>query len=67
MSSIAPQEVVALNQSACGTTLWKRRGELRVIVIVRATFALRHAADAELVAPLPLNRVDVYLDDDPTP
>ncbi len=59
-------DVLALTPAACGAALWRFGGELRVTVIVKATFALVHDEDARLVAPEPLVARDQHRAHDAT-
>ncbi|WP_437334665.1 DUF2169 family type VI secretion system accessory protein [Sorangium sp. So ce394] len=45
-SATAPERVTPLNGAAATSVAWRHRGELRITVIVKATFAF--AADAEM-------------------
>ena len=61
MAASAPHVHVAAEGQATATTrLWRFRGQLRVTVIVKATFALVHQGLMKLAPPDPLLTTDVH-------
>lgn len=50
---------------AVATTAWRRRGRLRVTVLVKASFAFAPSGVVSLVDPTPLQRVEVHNGNNP--
>ncbi len=65
--SIWPVELVSVGDapSACAAVAWRVGDELRITVVVKATFGVVPDGEARAVAPPPIVVRDVYFRDDP--
>ena len=59
-------QVRAVGASAADTVVWRMRGELRVSVIVKATFAFQPDAPMRVIAPEDIVRAEVHQANNPT-
>ncbi|MFO0756815.1 MAG: DUF2169 domain-containing protein [Byssovorax sp.] len=60
-----PVEVVPCSPVACGTTLWRMEGLLRVTIVIKATFGLVPDGQARLIAPEEIVTRDHHVDRNP--
>jgi hypothetical protein len=60
-----PVEIRPIGLAACGTVVWRFRGQLRVTAIVKATFSLVPGGAMELEDPDDIHVAEVHHDGDP--